>query len=127
MPFNVFNVIQLWSQRVIDVNNDDLPVRLFLVEECHYTEDLDLFDLAGGSNQLANLADIKWVVVALGLSFGVDNIGVLPSLEMILSMWIRAIITRSAILEGMPHSSRGSLCGGSNCAQSGAFLSSHPV
>ena len=81
MALNVLNVVELRSKGVVDIDDDDLPVSLFLIEKSHHTEDLDLLDLAGVADKLTDFADIERVVVALGLGLGVDNIGVLPSLK----------------------------------------------
>ena len=83
MALDVLYVVELGGQRVIDVDDHDLPVGLALVEQSHDTEDLDLDDLTGLGNKLANLADVQWVVVTLGLGLLVDNVGVLPSLHSI--------------------------------------------
>lgn len=80
MPFDVFDIIELGSQRVRYVNNNDLPIRLALVQEGHDTKNLDLLDLSDVSNLLANFADIEWVVIALGFSFGVRLGRIFPSL-----------------------------------------------
>lgn len=81
MALNVLDVVELGGQRVVHVNDNDLPVSLLLVEKGHDTEDLDLLDLAGVANKLADLADIERVVVTLGLGLGVNGVGVLPGLE----------------------------------------------
>merc|ERR1712000_163459 len=80
VSFDVLNVVQLGSKRVVDVNDNDLPVSLLLVEKGHDTEDLDLLDLASVADELADLADIERIVVTLGLGLGVDGVGVLPGL-----------------------------------------------
>lgn len=80
VALNVLDVVELRGQRVVHVNDNDLPVSLLLVEKGHDTEDLDLLDLAGVANKLADLADIERVVVTLGLGLGVDGVGVLPGL-----------------------------------------------
>ncbi|KAI6770200.1 hypothetical protein HG530_004829 [Fusarium avenaceum] len=80
VSLNILNVVQLGSERVVDVNDNDLPVSLLLVEESHDTEDLDLLDLANVTNKLTDLADIERVVVTLGLGLGVNSVGVLPGL-----------------------------------------------
>jgi hypothetical protein len=72
--------VELVGQRVVDVDDNDLPVGLLLVNQCHDTEDLDLLDLAGVADQLTNLANVQRVVVTLGLGLGVDGVGVLPGL-----------------------------------------------
>lgn len=81
MALNVLNVVELGGERVVDVNDNDLPVRLLLVEKGHNTEDLDLLDLARVADKLANLADVERVVITLGLGLGVDGVGVLPGLQ----------------------------------------------
>lgn len=80
MAFDILDVIELGSKGVVDVDDDDLPVGLLLVEQGHDAEDLDLLDLAGVADELADLADVERVVVSLGLGLGVDDIGVFPGL-----------------------------------------------
>src|SRR2546423_13323510 len=80
MPLHVFDVVELWSQRVMDVDDNDLPVRLFFVQQGHDTKDFDLLDLASVADELADLADVEWVVVAFCFCFGMNYIGVLPCL-----------------------------------------------
>lgn len=80
MTLDILNVVQLGSERVVDINDDDLPVGLLLVQKGHNTEDLDLLDLTGVANHLTDLADVQWVVVTLGLGLGVDDVGVFPGL-----------------------------------------------
>lgn len=80
VALNILNVVELGSQRVVDVDDNDLPVGLLLVNQGHDTQNLDLLDLAGVANQLADLANIQRVVVALGLGFRVDDVGVFPGL-----------------------------------------------
>lgn len=80
MALDVLDVVELGCQRVVDIDDDDLPVGLLLIEERHDAENLDLLDLAGVTDELADLADVERVVVALGLGLGVDDVGVFPSL-----------------------------------------------
>ena len=80
VALDVLDVVELGSQRVVDVNDDDLPVGLLLVQQRHDAEHLDLLDLADVADQLADLAHVERVVVALGLGLGVDRVGVLPGL-----------------------------------------------
>ena len=77
---DVLDVVQLGGKRVVDVDDDDLPVGLALVEESHDTEDLDLLHLADVADLLTDLADIEGVVVTLGLGLGVGRLGVFPGL-----------------------------------------------
>ena len=98
VTLNILDVVELGSKRVVDlvrmsqkdaneeveathVNHNDLPVRLFFVEEGHDTENFDLLDLTGVADQFTNLADIQWVIVTLGLRLWVNDIGVLPRLQ----------------------------------------------
>ena len=81
MSLNILDIIELGSQGVVDINDNDLPVGLLLIQQSHDTEDFDLLDLTRVSDQLADLANVQWIVVTLGLGFGVNNVGVLPSLN----------------------------------------------
>lgn len=102
MSLDVLNVVQLGSKRVVDVNDNDLPVSLLLVEKGHDTEDLDLLDLASVADELADLADIERIVVTLGLGLGVDGVGVLPGLVTSVSGldWSRIRLGMSYLGEG---------------------------
>ena len=81
VPLDILDVVQSGSERVVDVNDEDLPVGLALVKESHDTEDLDLLDLADGADGLTDLANVERVVVAVGAGLGVRGVGVLPSLR----------------------------------------------
>ena len=81
VSLDVLDVVELRGEGVVDVNDDDLPVRLLLVKEGHDAKNLDLLHLAGVADELADLADVERVVVTLGLGLGVDVVGVLPGLE----------------------------------------------
>jgi hypothetical protein len=81
VALDVLDVVELGGQWVVHVDDHDLPVRLALVKQRHDTEDLDLDDLAGLVNKLADLADVQRVVVALCLGLLVCDIGVLPRLQ----------------------------------------------
>jgi len=80
VPFDVFYVIKLGSERVKGVDYDDLPVGLAFVEESHDTDDLDLLDLTDIADLLANLADIEGIVVTLCLGLGMFLGRVFPGL-----------------------------------------------
>lgn len=81
VALDILNIVELGGQRVVHIDDHDLPVGLALIEECHDTEDLDLDDLAGLGDELTDLADVQWVIVALGLGLLVYDIGVLPRLQ----------------------------------------------
>jgi hypothetical protein len=80
VALNILNIVELVGQRVVDVDNNDFPVGLLLVEEGHDAENLDLLNLASVTDELTNLANVERVVVTLGLGLGVDGVGVLPGL-----------------------------------------------
>ncbi len=74
MALNVLDIVELRGQRVVDIDHDDLPIGLLLIKESHDTEDLDLLDLSRVADELADLADIKRVIITLGaLVSGVDQ------------------------------------------------------
>lgn len=81
VSLDILNVVELGGERVVDIDDDDLPVSLALVEQSHDTEDLDLLDLTGLGDELTNLADVERVVVTLSLGLGVGDVGVLPGLK----------------------------------------------
>lgn len=81
MPLDVLDVVELRSKGIRDVDNDDLPVGLALIEESHDAKDLDLLDLTHIADLLTNLAYIKWVIIALGLGLSVRLRRVFPGLQ----------------------------------------------
>ena len=85
MSLNVLNIVESRCQWVIHVDDDDLPVSLLFVEQGHDSQDFDLLDLSGSCNKLSDLADIERIVITLGLGLGMENIWVLPSLELMIS------------------------------------------
>jgi hypothetical protein len=80
VTLDILDVVELRSEWVVNINHNNLPVSLLLIEESHDTEDLDLLDLAGITNKFTNLANIKRVVVTLSLGFGVNAVWVFPGL-----------------------------------------------
>lgn len=112
VSLDIFDVVELACKRVLDVNDDDLPVCLALVEKSHDTENLDLLELPNVSDLLADLADIERVVVTLCLGFGVDLVGVFPSL--IETLANKHDKMRRVVLEGTRRSSRCTHGGGSS-------------
>ena len=124
MTLDVLNIIQARCQRVIDIDDNDLPIRFLLIEKSHDAQDLDLLDLAWRCNKLADFANIERIVVTFCLGFGMGDVGIFPCLYYAVSIG-SYIGRRKAIPEGKPHNSRGILCGGSNCGRSEACPSSH--
>lgn len=80
MTLDVLDVIEFGRQRVVDVDDDDLPVCLALVEESHDSKNLDLLNLSGVTDLFAYFADIQGVIVALGFGLDVGYTRVLPRL-----------------------------------------------
>jgi len=81
VTFDIFDVVELGSQRVFHVDDNDLPIRLFFVKESHDAKNLDLLDLTGFCNELTDLADVEWIIVPLGFGLRVNDVRVLPSLS----------------------------------------------
>lgn len=81
VTLDVLDVVQLGSERVGNVDDDDFPVGLTLVEESHDTKNLDLFNLASVTDLFADLADIEGIVVTLGLGLRVRVVRVFPGLK----------------------------------------------
>lgn len=111
MAFDILDVIELGSKRVVDVDDDDLPVGLLLVEQGHDAEDLDLLDLAGVADELADLADVERVVVSLGLGLGVDDIGVFPGLFGVVLAYLSITppLSHLVLMYGWTHSWEGTV------------------
>ena len=80
VTLDILDVVQLGGEGIVDVDDDDLPVGLLLVQQGHHAENLDLLDLTGVADQLADLADVEGVVVTLRLGLGVHGVGVFPGL-----------------------------------------------
>jgi hypothetical protein len=58
MTLDILDVVQLGRERVLDVDDEDLPVGLAFVKECHDAEDFNLLDLPYITHLFANLADV---------------------------------------------------------------------
>jgi hypothetical protein len=80
VSLDILDIVELRRQRVLDIDNDNLPVRLLFIEQRHDAENLDLLDLAGLADKLANLTHVERVVVAFGFGLGVNDVGVFPGL-----------------------------------------------
>lgn len=81
MTFNVFYVINFGCQWIVNVNDDDLPISLFLIKQRHHTEDFDLLDLTRSRDKLTNLTDIERIIVSSGFGFRVNDVWVFPGLD----------------------------------------------
>ena len=81
MLLDIINIVQLASKRIQDIDDDDFPISLALVQKSHDTENLDLLDLADESNTLANFADVKWIVIAQRIGLGMFLGRIFPCLS----------------------------------------------
>lgn len=77
---DILDVVQLGRERIVDIDDDDLPVGLTLIKQSHDTQNLDLLDLADIADLLADLANIQRIVVALSFGLRVGLLGVFPGL-----------------------------------------------
>lgn len=75
------HTVKLRSERIIDIDSDDLPVSFTFIQESHDTKDLDLLDLTSVANLFTNLNDINRIVVTLGLGLRMLLVGIFPSLR----------------------------------------------
>lgn len=80
VTLDVLNVVELGSEGVLNVDDDDFPVCLALVEQGHDAKDLDLFHLTGVTDLLADFTDVERVVVTFGLGLCMQHVRVLPGL-----------------------------------------------
>jgi hypothetical protein len=80
MALDVLNIVEFGRKRVLNVNDEDLPIGLALIKKRHDPEDLNLLDLADVADLLADFTDVKRIVVALCLRLGMLGHGVLPGL-----------------------------------------------
>lgn len=100
VAFNILDIVELGCKRIIDlskrdlsgqpcalnvemtyIDDNDLPVGLFLIQKSHDTENFDLLDLTSVANQFTDFANIERIVVTLGLGLGMNDIGVFPGLR----------------------------------------------
>lgn len=78
---NILYVVHFASERIQYIDDDDFPIRLSLVQKRHNTEDLDLLYLADVTDQLADFADIKRIVVTPRVSLRMSRKRIFPSLS----------------------------------------------
>jgi hypothetical protein len=129
MPLHILNVVELRSQWIVNIYNDDFPIRLSLVKQSHYTENLDLLDLSDVPKLLANLTHVERVIVAVSLCLSMNLSRVFPGL-MHVHQYCRPFqnyhVRRKSLKkatgqvfspEGMLRSSRYSHGEGNNCEQ----------
>ena len=81
VSLDILNIVQPRSKRIVDIDDENFPVSLPLVEERHDAEYLDLLDLANIAECLAYLADVERVVVPIGSRLSVLDLRVFPGLR----------------------------------------------
>jgi hypothetical protein len=80
MTLDILNIVQLGRERVLDVDDEDLPVGLAFIKKSHDTEDFDLLNLPYITHLFADLADVQRIVVAVGFGLAVLVSRILPGL-----------------------------------------------
>ena len=81
MLLDVVDVIELVSQGIVDIDCENLPIRLALVDERHVAQDFDPDDGAALVDSLSDLAHVDRVAVALAFGRLVRVVGILPRLR----------------------------------------------
>ena len=81
MSLDIFDVIQLGCERILNVDDYDLPVCFSFIEKSHDTEDFDLLDLPDVADLFADLTNIKRIIITLCLCFRMGLSGIFPSLQ----------------------------------------------
>ena len=76
VALNILDIVELGSKWVVDVNDNDLPVGFFFIQQSHHTKNLDLLNLTWVANQFSNFANIERVIVTLSLGLRMDSVGV---------------------------------------------------
>jgi hypothetical protein len=136
MPLNILDIIKLRRKRVVDIDNDDFPIRLAFIEQGHDAEDLDLLDLTHIPELFADFTNIQGIIVAVGFRLCVDLCWIFPCLP-IKRTCVRQFKHQCRdrfssgipqkgkvvmglggdLLEGMHHSSKYTHDEGSNCGR----------
>ena len=60
---NIFEIVEFISHLILDINADNLPISLTLVNHGKNAKGFDLDDLTTGWDTGTNLTDINWIVV----------------------------------------------------------------
>jgi hypothetical protein len=81
VPLDIFDVIQLGCERILNIDDYDLPVCFSFIEKSHDTEDFDLLDLPDITDLFTDLTNIKRIIITLRLCLGVGLSGIFPSLQ----------------------------------------------
>ena len=81
MSLDIFDIIQLGCERILNIDDYDLPVCFSFIEKSHDTEDFDLLDLPNVTDLFADLTNIKRIIITLCLCLGMGLSGIFPSLQ----------------------------------------------
>ena len=88
MALDILYIVQPRGQRIIDINDNNLPVRLALVQKRHNSQDFDLLDLTRRGDELTNLTYIERIIIPLGFGFSVLEIRIFPRLVIFLALYL---------------------------------------
>jgi hypothetical protein len=78
--FDIFYVIQVPREWVLNINNDHFPIDFALLQQGYDAKNLDLLNLSDIPYPFANFADVERVIVTLGLGLSVSLCWVFPGL-----------------------------------------------
>ena len=81
MSLDIFDVIQLGCERILNIDDYDLPVCFSFIKKGHDTEDFDLLDLADVTDLFADFTNIKRIIITLCLCLSMGLRGIFPSLQ----------------------------------------------
>lgn len=86
------NIVDLWGQRIVNIDCNDFPVRFALIDERDGAQDLDLQHIAAFGHTIPDLNNVNGIIVALAASGRFNVIGILPGL------WQGAIVPDVALV-----------------------------
>lgn len=79
--FDVLNVFQLISQRVVDVDSKKFPVCLAFINQSECSKNFNLNNVTARSDTRSNLTNVNRIVVTATSCCLIDMIGIFPSLR----------------------------------------------
>jgi len=80
VTLHILDVIELGSEGILNIHDNDLPIGLAFIEQSHDTKNFDLLHLADIADLLPDFTNIERIVVALRLGLSVGLRGILPGL-----------------------------------------------
>ena len=81
MSLDIFDVIQLGCERILNIDDYDLPVCFPFIEKSHDTEDFDLLDLPDVTDLFTDFTNIKRIVITNCLCLSMGLRGIFPGLQ----------------------------------------------